>query len=196
MDMALALALALALAVFLELQEDALKRERRKKRRMEKALRAQEVELQEQLRERDMLMKKNQDMLAKEAASKEVEDNFMAFLEAIQNDDPDTAQNFNEAAMMNSVLSLLNGDCGVAAGLASGSNVSNIRVDQKAEMDDTVAIIDCNGSCSSNNEGGTNNTPEIAQNPDQEATKGTDSDDNEGEGGGGFGGSCNGSHRK
>ncbi|XVE62633.1 hypothetical protein DITRI_Ditri06bG0134400 [Diplodiscus trichospermus] len=73
----------IALAMALEL-EAALRREKLKKRRMEKVLRAHRVTLQEKWRKHAMLMRKKQDMLAEEVANQKLVDNFMVFIEAIE----------------------------------------------------------------------------------------------------------------
>ncbi|XVE62635.1 hypothetical protein DITRI_Ditri06bG0134600 [Diplodiscus trichospermus] len=159
----------IAIAMALEL-EAALKREKRKKRRMEKVLRAHRVALQEKWSERAMLMRKKQDMLAEEAAKQNLVDNFMVFIEAIEKNDSKVAHNFDEKAMMNTILPLLNRDgcnSSVNRGFAGGDNVPKIRLDleEKADMDATVAMINSHGSCGGDIGGGTNNAPENAQNP-------------------------------
>ncbi|XVE62631.1 hypothetical protein DITRI_Ditri06bG0134200 [Diplodiscus trichospermus] len=97
------------MAITLEL-EATLKRQRREKRRMEKLLRAHQIALQEKQMEHAMLMGKKWDMLVEEATNKKLIDNFMVFIEAIENNDPNIAQNFDEKAMMNIILTLLNKD--------------------------------------------------------------------------------------
>ncbi|XVE62634.1 hypothetical protein DITRI_Ditri06bG0134500 [Diplodiscus trichospermus] len=158
----------IAIAMALEL-EDALKRERRKKRRMEKVLRAHQLALQEKWRGREMIMKKKQDMLAEEAANQKLVDNFMAFIEAIEKNYPEIAQKFDEKAMMNTILPLMNSDScdsgngGDNGGFAGGDNVPKIRLD----IEEKATMINSDGGCGADNEGGTNNTPEKAQNPGQ-----------------------------
>ncbi|TYH35648.1 hypothetical protein ES332_D13G206600v1 [Gossypium tomentosum] len=85
-------------------EEAALKWNRREKRQMRKLQRA----VREKDRERASLKRKKEDMVAKEAAKQKVVDEFMPFFVAIANNDMETAQNFDETAMMNTIRTTLN----------------------------------------------------------------------------------------
>ena len=100
----------------LELQKAELERKRQEKRLLEESLRASQVSLHKKEREWAMLMGKKQDMLAEEAAKEILLDDFMIFIEAIENNDPEIAQNFDENAMMERLLPMVNGDGGEGNG--------------------------------------------------------------------------------
>ncbi|KAG4112581.1 hypothetical protein ERO13_D13G170625v2 [Gossypium hirsutum] len=84
--------------------EAALEWNRREKRQMRKLQRA----VREKGRERTLLKRKKEDMAAKKAAKQNVVDEFMPFFDAIAKNDMETAQNFDETAMMNTIRTTLN----------------------------------------------------------------------------------------
>ncbi|KAK8628387.1 hypothetical protein V6N13_064094 [Hibiscus sabdariffa] len=87
-----------------------LERQREINRQMTESLRADHAALQHKVRERSMLMIKKQDMMAKQAEKESLVHDFMVFLEAIENGDLQIARNFDEKAMMNSILTMMNYD--------------------------------------------------------------------------------------
>ena len=107
--------------VFIEMAlEAALEWKRQKKRPMEESLRASQVALHKKEREWTMLMGKKQDMLAEEAAKEILLDDFMVFIEAIENNDPEIAQNFDEKAMMEKLLPMVDSEGGEGDGSDGG----------------------------------------------------------------------------
>ncbi|XVF30888.1 hypothetical protein REPUB_Repub16aG0097000 [Reevesia pubescens] len=89
-----------------------LERVRQKKMLMEESLRAQQVALQKKVMECSMLTKLKQGLLAKEAASKKLVDDFMDFIGAIENNEVEMAQNFDEKAMMNTIETMIDSNSG------------------------------------------------------------------------------------
>ncbi|XWS57826.1 hypothetical protein CRYUN_Cryun09bG0206900 [Craigia yunnanensis] len=196
------------IAVALEI---VLETKRQEKRRMEESLRAQQVALQEKVRERSMLMSKKQRILAKEAAEEKLIDDFMVLIGAIENNELEHAQSFDEKAMMDTIVTMMNSDGGDNGGFAGGYGDNSVpRIDlgleEKAMMDAIVALANIVGSCDGDNggftgdQGGINNAPENAQNLGDEAmmtaTEGTKSDGGQGSNSGGSGGSFTGNRRK
>ncbi|XWS58480.1 hypothetical protein CRYUN_Cryun08bG0037800 [Craigia yunnanensis] len=110
--------------VALQLHLAALRRMRQEKRLLEDSLRASQVALHKKERERALLMGKKQDMLAEEAAKEELVDNFMVFIGAIENNDPEIAQNFDEQAMMEILLPMMNSHGGEGDGGEGDSSES------------------------------------------------------------------------
>lgn len=90
--------------------EAALERNGREKRRMRKMQRA----VREKGTERALLKRKKEDMIAKGAAKQKVVDELMPFFDAIANNDMETAQKFDEPAMMNTIRTMLKDDEGYA----------------------------------------------------------------------------------
>ncbi|KAB2049542.1 hypothetical protein E1A91_A13G190100v1 [Gossypium mustelinum] len=84
-------------------------RMREETRRMSELLRSLYFALREKDKEYEMLKKKKQSMVAKEAPKLKMVDDFMLFLDAIDKNDGENALNFDEKAMMNSVLAMMNG---------------------------------------------------------------------------------------
>ncbi|KAH1032980.1 hypothetical protein J1N35_045154 [Gossypium stocksii] len=84
-------------------------RMREETRRMTELLRSLQAALREKAKEFEMLKKKKQRMVAKEAAKLKMVDDFMLFLDAIDENDGTNALNFDEKAMMNSILNLMKG---------------------------------------------------------------------------------------
>ncbi|KAK8477333.1 hypothetical protein V6N13_136521 [Hibiscus sabdariffa] len=56
-----------------------------------------------------MLEKKKQSMLAEKAAKEKMVADFMLFIEAIEKNDTETAQKFDENAMKDTILSMMEG---------------------------------------------------------------------------------------
>ncbi|KAK8628411.1 hypothetical protein V6N13_064118 [Hibiscus sabdariffa] len=90
--------------------EIVLERQREINRHMTESLRADHAALQHKARERSMLTIKKQDMMAKQVEKESLVHDFMVFLKAIENDHVQVARNFNEKAMMNSILTMMNYD--------------------------------------------------------------------------------------
>ncbi|KAK9017497.1 hypothetical protein V6N11_079976 [Hibiscus sabdariffa] len=65
---------------------------------------------QHKARECSMLMSKKQSMMAKQVEKESLVHDFMVFLEAIENGDLHIARNFDEKAMMISVMRMMNCD--------------------------------------------------------------------------------------
>ncbi|MBA0632823.1 hypothetical protein Godav_001499 [Gossypium davidsonii] len=84
-------------------------RMREETRRMNELLRSLQLALREKAKEYEMLKKKKQSMVAKEAPKLKMVDDFMLFLAAIDKNDGENALNFDEKAMMNSILAMMNG---------------------------------------------------------------------------------------
>lgn len=90
--------------------EGALEAEKEKTLRLEESHRAAFVALVEKERERSMLITKNRDLVANEAPKAKFVERFMVFIEAIENDDLETLQSFDEKTMMNTILTMMNCD--------------------------------------------------------------------------------------
>ncbi|XVF56987.1 hypothetical protein PTKIN_Ptkin06aG0165900 [Pterospermum kingtungense] len=171
-----------------------LERERQNKTMMEESLSAFLVEFQEKVREHKMLMREKQDMVAEEAAKEKLVADFMVFIEAIENDDPEIARKFNEKAMMENILSMMKSD--------AGDCVPKIIQDleEKAKVDAIMATTNSDGSFG-RDKGGIGNAPTNAKDLGKEAsrmggTQGTNSHSGgDGEDAAGCGGSCNGNCR-
>ncbi|KAL1145034.1 hypothetical protein V6Z11_A11G270700 [Gossypium hirsutum] len=75
----------------------------------------------------------------------------MVFIEAIENEDLETVQSFDEKAMMNTILSMMNCDGGDNGGLDRfyGDDVFKIglSLEEKATMDAIVAAVNTGGNC-------------------------------------------------
>ncbi|KAK8318771.1 hypothetical protein V6Z11_A13G193100 [Gossypium hirsutum] len=84
-------------------------RMREETRRMTELLRSLQAALREKAEEYEMLKKKKQRMVAKEAVKLKMVDDFMLFLDAIDENGGTNALNFDEKAMMNSILNLMKG---------------------------------------------------------------------------------------
>nr|KJB82052.1 hypothetical protein B456_013G192100 [Gossypium raimondii] len=84
-------------------------RMREETRRMNELLRSLQLALREKAKEYEMLKKKKQSMVAKESPKLKLVDDFMLFLAAIDKNDRENALNFDEKAMMNSILAMMNG---------------------------------------------------------------------------------------
>ncbi|KAK8520132.1 hypothetical protein V6N13_031403 [Hibiscus sabdariffa] len=85
-------------------------RMRQLNRRKKKLLRAAQVALLDKANKCEMLKRKKQSMLVKEAAMQKLVDDFMLFTEAkaIDKNDAKNALNFDEKAMMNTILTMMN----------------------------------------------------------------------------------------
>ncbi|XVF30884.1 hypothetical protein REPUB_Repub16aG0096600 [Reevesia pubescens] len=144
--------------------EIVLERKRQKKRLMEESLRAQQVALQEKVRERSMLTKSKQSILATEAAKENLVDNFMIFIGAIENNDLESVQNFDEKAMMNTIETMMNSDDG-KNGKFDGEDIPQIALDleEKATAENSI------GSCGGENGGFTGDYEGINDNPENDA---------------------------
>ncbi|KAK8983612.1 hypothetical protein V6N11_074015 [Hibiscus sabdariffa] len=93
--------------------EATVERKREEKRRMYELLRAAQVELREKAEECEMLKRKKQSMLAKQASNQKLVHDFMLFIEAIdKNDAEKNAQKLAEKAMMDVILDMMNGGGG------------------------------------------------------------------------------------
>ncbi|KAK8507552.1 hypothetical protein V6N12_072807 [Hibiscus sabdariffa] len=80
---------------------------------MYELLRAAQVELREKAEECEMLKRKKQSMLAKQASNQKLVHDFMLFIEAIdKNDAEKNAQKLAEKAMMDVILDMMNGGGG------------------------------------------------------------------------------------
>ncbi|MBA0752350.1 hypothetical protein Gogos_001193 [Gossypium gossypioides] len=84
-------------------------RMREETRQMNELLRSLQLALREKAKEYEMLKKKKQSMVAKEAPKLKMVDDFMLFLGVIDKNDGEKALNFDEKAMMNSILAMMNG---------------------------------------------------------------------------------------
>ncbi|KAK8634121.1 hypothetical protein V6N13_014950 [Hibiscus sabdariffa] len=87
-----------------------LERQREINKQMAESLREDQAALQHKARECSMLMSKKQSMMAKQVEKESLVHDFMVFLEAIENDHLQVAPNFDEKAMMISILSMMNCD--------------------------------------------------------------------------------------
>ncbi|XVF30887.1 hypothetical protein REPUB_Repub16aG0096900 [Reevesia pubescens] len=147
--------------------EVVLERERQKERLMEESLRAQQVALQEKVRERSMLTKSKQSILATEAAKEELVDNFMIFIGAIENNDLEIAQNFDEKAMMNTIETMMSSDDSKNGKFDGtyGDNIPQIALDleEKGTAENNV------GSCAGENGGFTSDYEGINDDPENDA---------------------------
>ncbi|XVF42505.1 hypothetical protein PTKIN_Ptkin01aG0369000 [Pterospermum kingtungense] len=162
------------------LLEIGLETERQEMRRMEESLRESYDELLEKDRERSMLKSKNQEMLAEEAAKEKLVDDFMAFIEAAENKDPENAQNFDEKAMMGALVTMMNsgggggggaGKNGAFTGGYGDGNVLGIDLGlaEQATMDAIAALVNGAGNFGSYEGEIINNAPENALNLGDEA---------------------------
>ncbi|KAK8477332.1 hypothetical protein V6N13_136520 [Hibiscus sabdariffa] len=98
-----------AVIVFAAMATEAA-RMRQLNRRKKKLLRAAQFALLHKANECEMLKRKKQSMLVKEAAMQKLVDDFMLFVEAkaIDKNGEKNAQNFDEKAMMNVILTMIN----------------------------------------------------------------------------------------
>ncbi|KAB2058741.1 hypothetical protein ES319_A11G254700v1 [Gossypium barbadense] len=131
--------------------EGALEAQKEETLRLEESHRAAFVALVEKERERSMLITKNRDLVANEAPKAKFLEDFMVFIEAIENEDLETVQSFDEKAMMNTILSMMNCDGGDNGGLDRfyGDDVFKIglSLEEKATMDAIVAAVNTGGNC-------------------------------------------------
>ncbi|XVF56991.1 hypothetical protein PTKIN_Ptkin06aG0166300 [Pterospermum kingtungense] len=162
--------------------EAVLERKRRKKRAMEESLRARQAAFQQKVRERTVLMRQKQDMVAEEAANEKLVANFMVFIDAIENDNPEIAQNFDEKEMTNNILSAMKSD--------GGENFQKIIQDleEKTKVDAVLATINSDASCAGD-KGGTSNAPKNTMNR-MGGTREENNDGGEDEDADGCGDSC------
>ncbi|TYH45730.1 hypothetical protein ES332_D11G285700v1 [Gossypium tomentosum] len=123
--------------------EGALEAEKEKTLRLEESHRAAFVALVEKERERSMLITKNRGLVANEAPKAKFVERFMVFIEAIENDDLETLQSFDEKTMMNTILTMMNcdGENGVDDVFKIG-----LSLEEKATMDAIVAAVNTGGS--------------------------------------------------
>ncbi|XVF06538.1 hypothetical protein REPUB_Repub06bG0057600 [Reevesia pubescens] len=175
-------------------------------RLMEESLWSQQFALQEKERELSMLTKWKQGLLDKEAAMKKLIDDFMVnFIGAFENNQLENAQNFDEKAMMNSIVTVINRNGGFNGGVNGDYgdyNVSGIGLDleTQATMDAIIAMVNSQESSGGDNggfaedHGGTNNDPESYQNLGALGGKNSDGDD--GDDAAGYGGTGEGNQRK
>ncbi|GMJ11268.1 hypothetical protein HRI_004796000 [Hibiscus trionum] len=97
----------------------AVERQRKETRPMKQLMTAAQAALRDKAKEREMLERKKQSMLAKKAAMEKMVANFMLFIEAIEKNDTETAQKFNEKEMKNTILSMIIGGGGHNGGFAA-----------------------------------------------------------------------------
>ncbi|KAK8507553.1 hypothetical protein V6N13_141571 [Hibiscus sabdariffa] len=90
----------------------ALERKREEKRRTKKLLRARRAALREKVKQCELLKTKKQEMLAEEAPKEKMVDDFMVFIEAIEKNDTETVQRFDEKSMMIAIGSMAKGGGG------------------------------------------------------------------------------------
>ncbi|MBA0783819.1 hypothetical protein Gotri_001471, partial [Gossypium trilobum] len=76
------------------------------------SLRACQLALEAKISERAVLLRRKQVMGAKEAAKQKVVADFMLFIEAIEKNDMETTNRFDEKAMKNTILTMMNDDTG------------------------------------------------------------------------------------
>ncbi|KAK6232072.1 hypothetical protein SCA6_002145, partial [Theobroma cacao] len=88
----------------------ALEWEREKTRVMKESLRDDELALLEKALEHSMLMGKKEETLAEIELQEKLIDDFMVFIGAVENNDVEIAQNFDEKAMMDAIVAMLNSD--------------------------------------------------------------------------------------
>ncbi|KAK6232849.1 hypothetical protein SCA6_002922, partial [Theobroma cacao] len=88
----------------------ALEWESEKTRVMKESLRNEEVALLEKALEHSMLMGKKEETLAKIELQEKLIDDFMVSIGAVENNDVEIAQNFDEKAMMDAIVAMLNSD--------------------------------------------------------------------------------------
>ncbi|WRX23752.1 hypothetical protein QQP08_016239 [Theobroma cacao] len=88
----------------------ALEWEREKTRLMKESLKHDEVAFLEKELERSMLIVKREEMLQEIKIEEKLVDDFMVFIGAVENNDVEIAQNFDEKAMMDAIISMLKGD--------------------------------------------------------------------------------------
>ncbi|KAH1032978.1 hypothetical protein J1N35_045152 [Gossypium stocksii] len=72
------------------------------------SLRARQLALEAKTSERAVLLKRKRMMAAKEAAKQKVVADFMLFIEAIEKNDMETANKFDEKAMKNTIFTMMN----------------------------------------------------------------------------------------
>ncbi|KAK8983614.1 hypothetical protein V6N11_074017 [Hibiscus sabdariffa] len=75
---------------------------------MYELLRAAQVELREKAKECEMLKRKMQSMLAKQASNQKLVHDFMLFIEAIHKNNVENVQKLAEKAMMDFILDMMN----------------------------------------------------------------------------------------
>ncbi|KAK9007011.1 hypothetical protein V6N11_019339 [Hibiscus sabdariffa] len=97
--------------------EVALEAKREETRRMEASLRADFVAFVDKVKDRSMLLTVKQDLIAKEAPKAKFVEDFMVFIEAIENGDLQILKNFDEKTMINTVSTMMNSDAGNIGGL-------------------------------------------------------------------------------
>ncbi|XVF42502.1 hypothetical protein PTKIN_Ptkin01aG0368700 [Pterospermum kingtungense] len=96
--------------------ERVLETERHNVRLMEE-LRASHDAVLEKEKERSKLMRKKKKLLAKKAAEAKLFGDFMAFIGAIDKNDLENAQKFDEKAMLKAVTAMMNSDGGENGGV-------------------------------------------------------------------------------
>ncbi|OMO84730.1 inhibitor of Bruton tyrosine kinase [Corchorus capsularis] len=87
--------------------EIAVKMEREMKRVMEESLWDDELALEEKVQEHSTLVANKEQMLADMEIKEKLIDNFMVFMEAEENNDLQKAQMFDEKAMMDAVVTMI-----------------------------------------------------------------------------------------
>ncbi|KAK8494696.1 hypothetical protein V6N12_016066 [Hibiscus sabdariffa] len=95
----------------------ALEAKKEETRRMEASLRADFVAFVDKVKNRSMLLTMKQDLIAKEAPKAKFAEDFMVFIEAIENGDLQILKNFDEKSMINTVSTMMNSDAGNIGGL-------------------------------------------------------------------------------
>ncbi|XVE90127.1 hypothetical protein DITRI_Ditri20bG0052900 [Diplodiscus trichospermus] len=188
----------------LDVEIGRLENEREMKRLMEESLMADQDALWEKVRELSMLKRVKQRMVAKEAAKKKLFDDFMVFIGAIENNDLENALKFDEKAMKNNILNLMNSDSAENGEFSSGYGDRNalgidLGLEEKARRDATEAPVISIANFGGDNgvlaggHGGINNSAESANNLGEEGLRtpaeGTNSDGGEGSFAGGYDGS-------
>ncbi|KAK8494693.1 hypothetical protein V6N13_064101 [Hibiscus sabdariffa] len=81
-------------------------------RRMEQSLRAGFAAFVDKVNERSMLLTMKQEMIAKEAPREKFVQDFMVFMEAIENGHLQILKNFDEKDMLNTVSTMIKTDAG------------------------------------------------------------------------------------
>ncbi|KAL4376050.1 hypothetical protein GQ457_02G031690 [Hibiscus cannabinus] len=97
--------------------EVALEAKREETGRMEASLRADFVAFVDKVKNRSMLLTVKQDLIAKEAPKAKFVEDFMVFIEAIENGHLHILNNFDEKTMINTVSTMMNSDAGNIGGL-------------------------------------------------------------------------------
>ncbi|KAK8545514.1 hypothetical protein V6N13_066793 [Hibiscus sabdariffa] len=95
------------------------------KRQMKKLRRARR--LRDKAKECEMLKRKKQSMLAKQAADQKLIDVFTLFIEAIGRNDAENAQKLAEKAMMCAILNMMNGNTNTSSGNNGGFSADDAK---------------------------------------------------------------------